>query len=258
MVAALLVGQERRGSLLDQLLVAPLQRAVPGADHDHVAVGVGQHLRLDVPGPVQVALDEALAPAERADRLAHRAGIQLRDLLQRPGDLQAPAAAAEGRLDGHRQAVLGGEGDHLVRVGHRVRGAGHQRRAGPQRDVPGGDLVAEIANRLRGRADPGESRVQHRLGEVGVLAQEAVAGVHRVGTGLQRRVDHLLDHQVGLRRRAAAECEGLVGHPGVQGVAVGVGVDRHRSQPRVPGCPDDPDGDLAAIGDEHLAHASAS
>ena len=66
----LLVGEERRGRLLDQLLVAALQRAVAGADDDHVAVLVGEHLRLDVARAVEVALDEALAPAERGDRLA--------------------------------------------------------------------------------------------------------------------------------------------------------------------------------------------
>src|SRR3712207_4600755 len=32
----LLVGEERRGGLLDQLLVAPLQRAVASANDDHV------------------------------------------------------------------------------------------------------------------------------------------------------------------------------------------------------------------------------
>src|SRR5574340_525921 len=59
---ALCVGQERRGGLLDQLLEPALQRAVAGADHDHVAVLIGEHLRLDVPGLVQVLLDETLAP----------------------------------------------------------------------------------------------------------------------------------------------------------------------------------------------------
>ena len=112
---ALLVGEERRRRLLDQLLVPALQRAVAGADHDHVAVLVGQHLRLDVPRPVEVALDEALAAAERGDRLAHRGVEQLRDLLQRAGDLQAAPAAAEGGLDRDRQPVLLGEGDDLVR-----------------------------------------------------------------------------------------------------------------------------------------------
>ena len=41
----LLAAEERRGRLLDQLLVPALQRAVPGGDHHHVAVGVREHLR---------------------------------------------------------------------------------------------------------------------------------------------------------------------------------------------------------------------
>ena len=137
------------GRLLDQFLIAPLQRTIPGADHHDRAVGVGQHLRLDVPGPVQIALHEALAAAERGHRLAHRALVQPRDLLHRPGDLQAAPAAAEGSLDRHRQPVLGGEGQHLVRAGHRILGARYQRRAGPQGNVPGRHLVAEIPDGLR-------------------------------------------------------------------------------------------------------------
>ena len=80
----LLVGQERRGRLLDELLEPPLQRAVPGADDDDVAVGVGEHLRLDVARLVQVALDEALPAAERGDGLADRGVVELADLLRAP------------------------------------------------------------------------------------------------------------------------------------------------------------------------------
>ena len=49
------VVQARGRRLLDQLLVPPLQRAVPGRDHHDVAVGVGQALGLHVPGPVEGA-----------------------------------------------------------------------------------------------------------------------------------------------------------------------------------------------------------
>ena len=166
--------------------MAALQRAVAGGDDDHVAVGVGQALGLHVPGPVEVALDEALAAAERGDRLADRRVVQLGDLLEGAGDLQAAAAAAEGGLDRDRQAVLLGEGDDLVGAGDRVGGAGDQRGAGALGDVPGGDLVAEVADGLRGRADPGQAGVQDRLGELGVLREEAVAGVDGVGAGLRR------------------------------------------------------------------------
>ena len=99
---ALRVGQERRGRLLDQLLEAALQRAVAGARDDDVAVLVGDHLRLDVARLVQVALDEALAAAERRDGLAGGRLEQLGDLLDGAGHLHAAAAAAERRLDRDR------------------------------------------------------------------------------------------------------------------------------------------------------------
>ena len=123
-LGVLLVGEERRRGLLDELLVAALQRAVAGGDDDDVAVLVGEALGLDVARVVEVALDEALAAAERRDGLAHGGLEQLGDLLEGAGDLQAAAAAAEGRLDGDGQAVLLREGDDLVgrrRPGRRCR-----------------------------------------------------------------------------------------------------------------------------------------
>ncbi len=74
---ALIVGQERRWRLLDELLEAALQRAVAGAGDDDVAVLVGDDLGLDVAGLVQVLLDEALAAAERGDGLTRRRLEQL-------------------------------------------------------------------------------------------------------------------------------------------------------------------------------------
>ena len=123
----LVLGEERRGRLLDELLVAALQRAVAGADDDDVAVLVGQALGLDVARLVEELLDQALAAAERRDGLAHRGLVGVGDLLERARDLEAATAAAEDRLDGHRQPVGLGERDDLVGVLDRVLGAGGER-----------------------------------------------------------------------------------------------------------------------------------
>ncbi len=128
---ALRVGQERGRGLFDELLEAALQRAVAGACDDDVAVLVGDDLSLDVARLVEVALDEALAAAERGDGLAGGGVEQLGDLFDGAGDLHAAAAAAEGGLDGDRHAVLLGERDDLVGVLDRVGGAGQP--AGPWR-----------------------------------------------------------------------------------------------------------------------------
>ncbi len=213
---------------------------------------VGDHLRLDVARLVQVALDEALAAAERGDGLAGRRLEQLGDLLDGAGHLHAAATAAERRLDRDRHAVLLGEGDHLVGVLDRVGGAGHQRRLRLGGDVARGDLVAEVADRLRAGPDPDQAGVDHGLSEVGVLRQEAVAGVDRVGAGLLGGLQQLAEVQVGLGRGLAAQREGLVGQLHVWGVGVGLGVHRHAGQSRVLGRADDPHRDLTAIGDKNL------
>ena len=70
-------------------------------------------------------------------------------------------------------------------------------------------------------------------------------------------VEELVEVQVGLRGGLAAQREGLVGEPHVRRVGVGFGVHGHAGQPGVLGGPDHPDGDLAAIGDEHLGDLRA-
>ena len=175
----------------------------------------------------------------------------------RAGHLHAAAAAAERRLDRDGHAVLLGERHHLVGVLDRIRGAGHQRRLGARGDVAGGDLVAEVADRLRAGPDPDQAGVDDRLREIGVLRKESVARVDRVGAGLLRGVEQLVEVQIGLGRGLAAEREGLVGEPYVRRVGVGFGVDGHARQPGVLGRPDHPDRDLPAVGDEHLGDLRA-
>ncbi|MEY9853649.1 hypothetical protein ABH923_003327 [Leifsonia sp. EB41] len=248
----LLRREERCGRLLHQLLVAALQRAVAGGDHDDVAVGVREALRLDVARLVEVLLHEALAATERGDGLAGGGVEELGDLVAGAGDLEAATAAAERRLDGDREAVLVHEVEHLGRVGDRVEGAGGERRADLLGDVAGRHLVAEALDGLRGRADPGQAGRDDRAGEVGVLGQEAVAGVDCVGAGAARDREDLVDDQVGLGAGRALEGVRLVGEPHVEGVAILVGVDGDGADPAVFRSTDDADGDLAAVGDEDL------
>ena len=92
----------------------------------------------------------------------------------------------------------------------------------------------------------------HGLGEVGVLGEEAVARVHRVGAGLLGDRDDLGDVEVGVGRRRAAQRVRLVGEPDEQRVAVGLGVDRDAADPGVLAGPDHADRDLTAVGDQDL------
>ena len=90
-------------------------------------------------------------------------------------------------------------------------------------------------------------------GEVGVLGEEAVAGVDRVGAGLLRDPDDLGDVEVGAHRMPRlADLVGLVGLQAVQGVAVLVREDGDGLRAELVGGAERPDGDLAAVGDQDL------
>src|SRR5438094_167232 len=88
-----------------------------------------------------------------------------------------------------------------------------------------GDSSSTFWWRRRTRADPREARVEHGLGQLGALGEEAVAGVDGVGAGGARSA-HLLVHvEVGrhLDRR--------IRRASVQGVAVVGRRDRGRLDP---------------------------
>ena len=59
-------------------------------------------------------------------------------------------------------------------------------------DVPGLDLVAQRVDGLGGGPIQVSPASMHRLGEVGVLGEEPVAGVDGVGAGLRGDLEQLL------------------------------------------------------------------
>ena len=156
-------------------------------------------------------------------------------------DPHAAAAAAGRRLDQHRQVGLGHR--RRVELGqHGHAGGGHQ--------LLGLDLGAHRRDRGRRRADPDQPGVEHGLREVGVLGQEAVAGVDGVGAGGARGVDQQVGAQVGVGRRGAGQPDGAVGLARVRAVGVRVGVDGDGADAEVAAGAEDPAGDLAAVGDQ--------
>jgi len=107
-------------------------------------------------------------------------------------------------------------------------------------------------------ADEGDAGLGQRLLEFPLLGQEAVAGMHGLGAGLDAGLDDLVDQQIGLGRRRRADMHGLVGHLHMQGVLVGVRINRDGLDAHLAGGLDDAAGDLAAIGDQDLGEHTAS
>src|SRR5581483_9716278 len=93
--------EQRRRRLLDDLLVAALDRALALAEIDDVAVLVAQHLDFDMARIDDELLDEYAVVAEGGLRLRAGAREPLRHLGPRMRDAHALAAAAGRGLDHH-------------------------------------------------------------------------------------------------------------------------------------------------------------
>ena len=180
------VGDVRGRRDLDHLLVPPLDRAVALEQVQRGPLRVGEDLHLDVPRPADRLLDERRRIAERALGLAHRRLDRLPQLGRVVDPAHAAAAAAGDSLDEDREADLLGAGDQLVQVGRR-RGGPQGRDAGGPGRLQGPHLVAGQLEHLGRRADEGDAGLDAGAGQVGVLAEEAVAGIDRVGAGLAGR-----------------------------------------------------------------------
>jgi hypothetical protein len=249
------LGHGGRRRLLDELLVSALDRAVALAEVDDGAVRVCQHLDLDVARILEVALDVDRRVGEVRLPLAAGGFEGALDLVRRGNDLEALPSAAGRRLDRDRPAQLVAQRANLVRRRDRLRRPWNDRHAGGLHALAGGNLGAHDVDRLGRWADPGEPGLLDGARKGRVLGQEPVAGMDRFGAGALRCVDHPLLDEVALRRRSWAEQVGLVGGTHVERVAIRFRVDGDRRDPELPQSAEDPDRDLATIGDEHLREA---
>jgi hypothetical protein len=171
-------------------------------------------------------------------------------LVRRLDELHPLAAASRRRLHDQRVADLVAQAQHLVDGLHRV--------GRPRDDRDARGLHRRACRRLRahqldrgaGRADPGQPRVLDGAREGRVLGEEPVPGMDRLRAGAGRGLQDPLHEEVALGGRPRTDQVGLVRDPDVQRVAVGLRVDRDRSDPELAERPEDPDGDLAAVRDE--------
>ena len=219
---------------------------------DDIAVLVAQHLDFDVARILDEALDEDAVVAEGGTRFGAGGAHAFRHLVLGARNAHALAAAAGRRLDHHRQADLAHDGEGLRIVRDVAEMAGDGGDAGLPRQLLRFDLVAEHRDGADIRADEGDAGGIQRQREGAALGQEAIAGMDRIGPGLERRIDDPVDHQIGGGSRRRPDIDRLVGHGDVQRLVVGVAIDRNRREPHALRGADDATGDFAAIGDEDL------
>ena len=129
-------------------------------------------------------------------------------------------------IDRARAQGLGVAGDRPRRAGHAV----HLGRGG---DLLGLGLQPHLADGLVGRTDELEIAAPADLGELGILAQEPVAGVNRLHVGNLGGGDQPGDVQVAVDAGCLANADCPIGQFQVGRTAIGLRIDRNHLDPQL-------------------------
>ncbi len=240
-LAPALLAHARRGRFFEHLLVPSLHRAVALEQVDAMALRVAEHLDLDVARPRDVALDQHRVVAEAVDRLAlarGERGVEFRRRIHHPHALGK--ADALGLVPEQRGILVGAV---VTR---------HQRHAGFFHELLGRRLQPHGLDRRRRRADEDQARIGAGLGEIVVLAEEAVARMDRFGAGRPCRFDDAIAAQVAFLGRGAADVHRFVAGEHMQRAHVGIRIHGDRADAELLRRGRDAAGDLAAVGDQDL------
>ena len=216
-----------------------------------MSVGVSEHLHLDVTRILEVALDIDRGLGEVRLALAARRFEGTRHVCSRMHDLQALAPSACGRLDCDRPADLFCRRDDVRDGSRRLGRSRHDRDAGGLHRRPRRRLVPHQLDRVGWRPDPDEPRLLDGAGERSVFREEPVSRVHGLDAGAHRCLDQAIQVEIARRRRRRADQERLVSDPRVKRSTISFGVHGHRLDVELAQRPEDPDRNLASVGDQH-------
>ena len=244
--------KRRRRRLLEEFLVAALQRAVSLGKAQDRPRHLSEHLHLDVAWPLQVALEIDVPGGEIRLGLAGGTRQRLWDVSSRVHHPKALAAPAGHRLDGDGKTVSIAEGLNLRRDRHGLERAGNAVDPCFGCRSAGRGLVAHRSDDGGVGPDPGHARVDYGAGELGVFGEKAVTGMDRLGTRAAGRLEDRGDVEVGGGCGAGPDVVGLVRELDVQGVGVQARVDGHRAHIEVAAGPNHAHRNLAAIGNQKL------
>ena len=101
-------------------------------------------------------------------------------------------------------------------------------------------------------ADEHEAVLDHHLREIGVLREEAVAGMDRMRARDLGRGENGDLVEIGFARRRRPDAHARIRQPDVHRIGIGGRMHRHALDPHLPAGADDPERDLAPIRHQNL------
>ena len=216
-----------------------------------MAVLIGKHLNLHMPGLEHVFFDQHACIAKRRQRFTLSRSQCFGQLAFVVHHFHALAATPGGGFKQDRVADVlgcGAKGLQILRLAVITR---HQRHPGHFHQGLGGGFTAHGINGRGGRAEEDQACLFNRPGKPGVFRQKAIAGVDRLRAAGLGRGNDLVDLQVAVGRLAAPQVHALVGFSAVACVAVGVAVHGDAGQAQGLGSAHHPAGNFTTVGHQH-------
>ena len=252
------VADKRAGRFFNHLLVTALNGAFTLVQVNHVAVAVTDQLYFDVARLFNKLLDEHAVVAKTVARLVAATGEAFKRLSVVIGHPQALATATGRGLDHHGVTNTLGNFNRLFGRLNSIVHAGNAVHTGGTGELFGLDLVAHGGNRIVLGADEDNALFFHPLGKAGVLAQEAVARMHRLRAGLLAGGNDFFSLKVAFTAWRRADVNSLISQCHMACVLVSIGVNRHRLDAHLAGSEDDTAGDFPAVGDQDFGEHAGS
>src|SRR5579885_929887 len=246
-------GKNGAGRFLDYLLMAALDRAVAFAEVDNVAEIVGDDLKLDVTGVLEILLEVHRPRTEGGFAFGARDREQPFQLFRIADDPHSLAAAAGRGLDQDREA-------EPLRIRERIAEFRHAfpiaaRQDGYARafhDSAGAGLVAHQAYVARAGTHELEAGSLAGFREIPVLGKKPVAGMDGIGPVGECGAQDGRDAEIAVLGSGRPDTDRFIRHPDVKGILVRGGINGEGGDAEFAAGANYPDGDSAAIGDEQF------
>ena len=244
------VADKGRWRFFNHLLVAALDRAFALVQIQHIAVGVADQLDLDVARLFDEFFNEHAVIAKTVACLVAATSEAFESLFVVVGHAQPLTAAARAGLDHDGVTDAFGNFDRALRQLNRIVDAGDAVHTRLARQLLGLDLVAHGGNRMVLGADENNALSLTALGELGVLAQKAIAGMDGLRAGGLGSGDDHIGQQITLAAGRRANAHRLVGQRHMARVFVGIGIHGNGGNAHLAGGGNDAAGDFASVGDQ--------
>ncbi len=230
--------------------MAALDGAIALGQVAALAILVSGNLDFDVAGFRHELLHVHAIVAEGGPGFAAGGVPRVCGVLVVVADPHASAATTGSGLEHDRVPDFLGAGEGVFEAVEDAFAAGNGRHTGGGHRGLGGCLVAHGLDHLGRSPNELDVILGTHAGKLGVLREESVAGVNRIGIGDFRCRDDVGNVEVALGALRRANANRLVGETHVEALRVGCGIHRHRLDAHFLAGADHPEGNLTAVGDQ--------